>query len=127
MMLWPPIFTTFAQGRIVKLCVFSVACCNAASVKEAESNCVPSVPGAVALSILFIFDFQRSYLKSFEFKNIQFKGAVFRMSCVQRTKGGLSPVVQSRQGLRLNARGQASKAGPGSAAFKKLSCCSVDI
>ena len=61
MMLWPPIFTTLAQGRIAKFGVASVACCSAMSLSEPLTRRLPS---SVSISFPVMFGIKRSLLRT---------------------------------------------------------------
>src|SRR4051794_2371689 len=96
-MLWPPILTTFAQGRIAKSGVCSVARCNVRSLSDSVTS---RLPRSVSIELSpFIPRYPLAPLSLGEPEHPHLEPVSLKKNRVERTELGLRPGAERAQGV----------------------------
>src|SRR3954453_4519767 len=122
MMLWPPILTTFAQGRMAKSGVASVARWSVASLSDPLTSRRPSSlsPASALPCISAIQPFSKS-------ENPQLERVPLGKNGVKRAERRRRPSTQHAQRFLPDRLGQRGKPGAGPSAIQKGPGCPVGI
>src|SRR4051795_11683554 len=97
MILWPPILTTFAQGRIAKSEVYSVARCNVRSLSDSVTS---RLPRSVSIELSpFIPRYPLAPLSLSESEHPHLEPVSLKKNRIERTELGLRPGAERAQGV----------------------------